>query len=126
MVEERLKTLIIERYGNLKAFVVKIDMPWTTLDSILKRGVRKANVANIIKIAEELDIDVESLANGAIKEKGSSSTELSSAEERLLSLYRELTNEGREKVLEYASDLAENPRYIKRGDSATIKLDKEA
>ena len=53
-VENELKELILDRYGNLSEFCKKIDLPWTTLDSILKRGVDKANIKNIIKITSEL------------------------------------------------------------------------
>ena len=69
-VENELKELILDRYGNLSEFCKKIDLPWTTLDSILKRGVDKANIKNILKITAELNIDVESLANGQIVSKG--------------------------------------------------------
>ena len=65
-VEIKLKELIIERYGTLARFCEIIGIPWTTLDSILKRGVEKANIRNILKITSELGIDVESLANGEI------------------------------------------------------------
>ena len=46
--EQELKDLIIKKYGNLSKFCEVIDMPWTTLDSILKRGVSKANISNIM------------------------------------------------------------------------------
>lgn len=65
-VEMELKQLIIDKYGNLAAFCKKIDLPWTTLDSIFKRGVGKANISSILKITTELGIDVESLAAGKI------------------------------------------------------------
>jgi len=65
-VENELKELILERYGSLSEFCKKIDLPWTTLDSILKRGVDKANIRNILKITSELGIDVERLASGEI------------------------------------------------------------
>lgn len=64
--EIRLKEMIIERYGSLKKFCEKIDMPWTTLDSILKRGVANSNITNVMKITKELCIDTESLATGSI------------------------------------------------------------
>lgn len=65
-VEMELKQLILNRYGSLSDFCKKIGLPWTTLDSILKRGVEKANIKNILKITTELGIDVESLASGKI------------------------------------------------------------
>ena len=65
-VEMELKELILKKYGSLAEFCKKIDLPWTTLDSILKRGVDKANIKNILKITTELKIDVERLADGKI------------------------------------------------------------
>lgn len=66
--EIRLKEMIIEKYGSLKKFCEKIDMPWTTLDSILKRGVANSNITNVMKITKELELDTESLATGKIQE----------------------------------------------------------
>lgn len=65
-VETKLKELILSRYGTLAKFCEKIGIPWSTLDSILKRGVEKANISNILKITKELDLDVEALARGEI------------------------------------------------------------
>lgn len=64
--EIRLKELITARYGSMKKFCEIIGMPWTTLDSILKRGVANSNITNVLKITRELNIDAEHLANGAI------------------------------------------------------------
>lgn len=64
--EMQLKEMIIDRYGSLKKFCETINMPWTTLDSILKRGVANSNITNVLKITKELKIDTESLATGAI------------------------------------------------------------
>ena len=66
--EIKLKEIIIERYGNLKKFCEKVDMPWTTLDSILKRGVANSNITNVMKITKELGLDTESLATGIIQD----------------------------------------------------------
>lgn len=66
--EIRLKEIIIERYGSLKKFCEAIDMPWTTLDSILKRGVANSNITNVMKITRELHLDTEALASGTIKD----------------------------------------------------------
>ena len=49
-LEANIKSLIIERYGSLKKFSETINMPWTTLDSILKRGMANSNITNVLKI----------------------------------------------------------------------------
>jgi len=66
-IELQLKELIISKYGSLKAFTDTIEMPWTTLDSILKRGIDKANITNILKITAELNLDTEKLALGILQ-----------------------------------------------------------
>lgn len=66
IAEARIKEMIIEKYGSIKKFCEIIDMPWTTLDSILKRGISNSNITNVMKITKELKIDTESLASGII------------------------------------------------------------
>ena len=65
-LETELKEMIISRYGSLAKFANEIDMSWTTLDSILKRGILKANIVNVLKITGELGIDTEKLGDGLI------------------------------------------------------------
>lgn len=52
-LEANVKTLIIDRYRSMKKFSEKIEMPWTTLDSILKRGIANSNITNVLKITRE-------------------------------------------------------------------------
>lgn len=65
-LESNLKELIIKKYGSLKKFSEIINMPWTTLDSILKRGVSNSNISNVLKITKELNINAEKLVDGEI------------------------------------------------------------
>lgn len=65
-LETNLKSLIIEKYGSLKKFTETINMPWTTLDSILKRGVANSNITNVLKITHELGLNAEKLVDGEI------------------------------------------------------------
>lgn len=65
-LESNLKELIINNYGSLKKFAESINMPWTTLDSILKRGVANSNISNVLKITKALDINAEKLVDGEI------------------------------------------------------------
>ena len=67
MIENKIKEMIITRYGSLSYFCKKIGLPYSTIDSILKRGLAKANVINVIKICNELGISVDSLRHGIIE-----------------------------------------------------------
>ena len=65
-LESNLKALIINEYGSIKKFCETINMPWTTLDSILKRGIANSNILNVLKITRELKLDTEKLVDGEI------------------------------------------------------------
>lgn len=66
MIENKIKEIILEKYGSVKRFADKIGIPYTTIDTILKRGILKSNVLNVIKICNELNINVDELANGKV------------------------------------------------------------
>ena len=62
-----LETLIKEKGYNLKSFALKCGIPYTTLYGIIKNGVGKASVNNIILICRNLGITVEELEEMAGK-----------------------------------------------------------
>lgn len=59
MLEEKIKNLIIEKYGSVRQFALKIDIPYTTIDSILKRGIDNSNVSNVLKMCKALGISAD-------------------------------------------------------------------
>lgn len=64
--EDKLKDLILSRYKSIREFTISIDMPYTTIDSIFRRGVGNSSVSNIIKICKALRISADELAEGKI------------------------------------------------------------
>lgn len=67
-----LESLIKEHGYNLKSFALKCGIPYTTLYGIIRNGVGRASVDNIMILCENLGIRVEDLndmANGAPKTK---------------------------------------------------------
>lgn len=69
-IEDELRNLIIERYGNLKAFSNQTGIKYTTLHSVLTRGVSKAGVNTICSICKALNISADALAEGKIQHAG--------------------------------------------------------
>ena len=65
-IEERLKELVLTRYKSIREFTQVIDMSYSTMDSILRRGVGNSSVTNIIKICKALGISADELAEGNI------------------------------------------------------------
>ncbi|XZM32563.1 hypothetical protein ACSXAY_11620 [Clostridium perfringens] len=115
-IENKLKELILTKYKSLREFTLKIGMPYSTFDTILKRGVDKANIINILKICNELNISADRLANGIIEynniQKDIPSINLSKEETTLLENYNKLNDVGKNKVVTYTKDLIDNPKFI--------------
>lgn len=61
MLEEQIKKMIIRKYGSIRSFALKIDIPYTTIDTILRRGIDNSNVRNVIKMCKELKISADKL-----------------------------------------------------------------
>lgn len=66
-IEDKLKFLILNKYHSIREFTQEIDMAYSTLDSILKRGIGNSSVTNVIKICKALGISADALADGEIK-----------------------------------------------------------
>lgn len=64
--EEKLKQFILMHYSSIREFTQEIDMPYSTMATILKRGLDNASVTNVIKICQALGISVDDLAEGRI------------------------------------------------------------
>ena len=69
LVEEKLKSYILERYKSIREFTISIDMSYSTLDSIFKRGIGNSSLTNVIKVCRGLGISVDDLADGKITPK---------------------------------------------------------
>lgn len=65
-IEDKIKELILSRYRSIREFTQAIDMPYSTFDTILKRGIENSNVTNVIKICKALAISADALAAGEI------------------------------------------------------------
>lgn len=64
--EEKLKDYILTRYHSLREFTIAVDMPYSTVSSVLKRGVDKSSIGNVVKICRALGISADALADGEI------------------------------------------------------------
>ena len=68
-IEDELKNYILSRYKSLREFSEFADLPNSTVNTILSRGVFNAKVGNIIQICKALNISADSLADGRIEPK---------------------------------------------------------
>lgn len=65
-IEETLKQYIIDRYGSVRAFAIHHDIAYTTVISVLKRGVENSSVTTIVRICDALNLSPDHLTDGHI------------------------------------------------------------
>lgn len=65
-LEKQVMDLILKNFSSKSDFARKADLPYSTLDSIFKRGLQNASIANIIKLCNALNISADGLSNGKI------------------------------------------------------------
>lgn len=65
-IEEKLKKYILTKHKSIREFVKCADLPYSTVDGILKRGIANSSIGNVLKICKALQISADELANGKI------------------------------------------------------------
>ncbi len=115
MVEKRLKEYILDNFKTIRNFAKAIGMPESTIRSILKRGLGKANLATVLRITNFLNIDANQLAKGKIVKKQKNPYEnLTSLETELLELFGGLDAFNKETLLDlgYRLKQSQNDKVI--------------
>lgn len=68
-IEEQLKQMILSEYKSVRAFTMALDIPYSTIDSMFKRGIDGASVVTVLKVCMALNIDIEGLLHDRIVPK---------------------------------------------------------
>lgn len=107
--EDYIKAKIAEQGHTIKSFAAKIDMPYSTLLSILKGSIGGAAVDNAIKICKGIGITISELQS--LVEPTPMVAQMPSFNEdetKVLSLYKELSSHDQGRVLGYIEQLHDN------------------
>lgn len=102
---EKLKKLIIENYGSIRAFSKVVNIPSTTLTSALDKGIGGMSVDKVIRICEELAIDVKTF------EPVGYGPNLKWREETLLKNYNKLNSNGKHEAEKRVEELTRLVEY---------------
>ncbi|MCI7492126.1 MAG: XRE family transcriptional regulator [Lachnobacterium sp.] len=65
--EDILREYILSKYKSIREFTIDANMPYSTVDSIFKRGLRKSSVDNLLLICKHLGISADALLDGEIR-----------------------------------------------------------
>ena len=65
-IENKLRELIVSRYGNVSIFTKSIGIPNSTFASIMQRGIMNSNISSVYKVCRALHISIDKLCEGEI------------------------------------------------------------
>lgn len=105
--EEYIKQKILSEYKSVRAFTQEIGLSYSTVDSMLKRGIAGAGVGTVLKVCKSLNIDIELLLSGGER---SATSFLNPEELEHIKKYRALDGYGK-KMVDVVLDL-ETQRYV--------------
>lgn len=112
-----LADIMQEQDLNVAETARKSNLPDSTVRGIITRKQKTVALEVAFKLSNGLGVSLERLNGMPDREKQPISTILHTSDEyRLLSNYRQLNNEGQDKLLEYSDDLAGMPKYKKHGE----------
>jgi len=90
--EKLLKDYILSRYKSIRDFCLKTGFSYSTIDYVLKNDIMKSSISVVLSICDHLNIDLESLINGEIKEKKPVLHVISDKEQAIIIEYRKRTD----------------------------------
>lgn len=113
-IEEQLKNIILDHYKSIRAFTQAVDIPYSTVDTMFKRGIYGTGVSTVLKLFQALDLDVESISTGELKpktKKAPAKGESDFKKQRLIHNYDQLNELGQNTLVTYSGDIASMPKY---------------
>lgn len=95
-IEHMLKEVILSNYKSIRAFTLDIDVPYSTIDTMFKRGIKGTSIYTVAKVCKALNIDPLQLMENKIHfiEKVYD-TSLSEQENEHIKKYRQLDLHGK-------------------------------
>ena len=106
--EEILKNEILKKHRSIRAFCIKLGIPYSTLVTALERGLDGMAYGTVIKMCDELMI---SPIDFAELNKKSTPRNATIFQQQLQKKLLKLNKKGIEKVLDNVEDLIQIPKY---------------
>lgn len=101
-----LKEEILSQYKSVRQFALEMGIPYSTLVTALDRGIDGMAYGTVIRICDKLNLNpvtMKPLADTSVSEQ--------LMENRVMSYYVRLNQDGKDKILELMDDFASLKKY---------------
>lgn len=120
-IGKRLEDKIVKKGLTKKQVAEAAQVPASTLYSIIQRDNTKVEIDAFLRICDVLGCEPEEFASEIPRNVHQSVDMLTADEKKLLDTYRNFNDEGKEKLLDTASDMSQLDRYKKCAKSNVVE-----
>lgn len=103
---KKLKKLILDRYGSIREFSKIVGIPSTTLTSALDKSIGGMAVDRVIKICDELNIDIKTFET-----LDTNDNYISIKQRKLLDGFKKLNETGKDEAVKRVDELTHISKY---------------
>ncbi len=89
--EDKLKQLILSKYKSVREFTQIYEIPYSTMATIFKKGIKQTSITTMIKVCQALGISTDELIAGRITYVGKQ-PEPTRIEDYIVQLQHQLQN----------------------------------
>jgi transcriptional regulator with XRE-family HTH domain len=118
MYWERFEKLLNEKGVTIATMSEKLKIPYTTLDSIIKKHINNPKLDYTIAIAKYFGVTIEYMVTG--KEFNKTVNKITHQEQELLDVFKKLSNEDKLELTIRAKIMVENIDIKKNNESTDI------
>lgn len=104
---EILKREILKKYRSVRQFALEMNIPYSTLVTALERGIDGMAYGTVIRICDKLNLNPVDFS--VLEQDAALSVQI--LENRVMTDYLKLNQDGRDKILEMMEDMARLEKY---------------
>ena len=98
-LENQIRDRILQNFKSVRSFALSVGLPYTTVDTMLKKGIRFSSVELVSRVCHGLGLDLGALARGEMKvSPGLPTGFISDGEREHIRRYRALDRHGKHAV----------------------------
>lgn len=97
-MEEAIRSRILQNFKSVRAFALRLGVPYSTVDTMLKKGVRYSSLELVGRVCAGLGLDLGELEQGRLSSSTAPLRLISDTEQRHIEQYRALDRHGKRAV----------------------------
>lgn len=124
-MEDKIRALIENNYKSIREFAKIIDTPYTTILSMLKKGIGGTGIDTVLKVCKELGISADGLHDDSAEEITCATPEMNNIKETVAKNLKHFRLRGKMTQSDLASELNVKHNTVSSWEKGSNSIDIE-